>query len=499
MAADPRAPVVVGVGQFLNRVDHGAEPRSPVELALEALSLAEADAGATLAKRAGVVAMAQVFSWRYRDPARLVADAVGADRAATWYPAAGGNTPQMLLNRLGRLVAEGRLEVGVLLGAEAWRTRTGAKRAGTRPQWEHQGGDVVPDWGAEEVFTLGHPAEHARGIVAPVQTYPLFETAIMHAELTEHPGRTVADHLDTVGAMWSRFSEVAAANPHAWNREALTAEEITTPTPSNRWVGWPYTRSMVSNPAVDMASALVVCDLATARAAGIPPERMGFLHSGTEGSDLVMSRRESFTSSPSIGIGGRRALELAGTDLDGVGHLDVYSCFPSAVQLFCRELGLDPLARPLTVYGGLAFGGGPWNNPVGHALASMVDVLRADPGSLGLVTANGGNVDKHAFGVLGTEPPAQGFRHAVPQEEIDAAATPREVLEAYHGPVEVEAWTVMHDRDGAPERLIAACRTPAGERVWGVSNDPGTTSAGVGVDLGGRPGTMQADGTLGLG
>jgi acetyl-CoA C-acetyltransferase len=87
----------------------------------------------------------------------------------------------------------------------------------------------------------------------------------------------------------------------------------------------------------------------------------------------------------------------------------------------------------------------------------------------------------------------------VPQEEIDAAATPREVLEAYQGPVEVEAWTVMHDRDGAPERLIAACRTPAGERVWGVSTDPGTTSAGVGVDLGGRPGTMQADGTLGLG
>ena len=111
-----------------------------------------------------------------------------------------------------------------------------------------------------------------------------------------------------------------------------------------------------------------------------------------------MSERAGFTSSAAIGVAGNRALELAGVGIDDVAHLDVYSCFPSAVQLALRELGIDP-GRQLTVYGGLCFAGGPWNNPVGHAIASMVGVLRDDPGSRGLVTANGGNVEKHAFGV----------------------------------------------------------------------------------------------------
>lgn len=498
MAVDPRSPVVVGVGQFLNRVDRGTEPLSPVGLALEALSLAEADAGTPLAKRADVIAAVDMVSWRYRDPARLVADSVGADDAATWYPGMGGNTPQMMLNRLARLISEGELQVGVLLGAEAWNTRTGAKRTGTKPEWERQGEDVTPDWGAEHTFTMGHPAEHARGIVAPVQAYPLFETAIMHAELTENPGRSVADHIDTVGEMWAGFSRVAAENRHAWRRDRLTGADITSATPQNRYVGWPYTKSMVSNPAVDMASALIICDLATATTTGIPADQMVFVHSGTEGTDLVMSRRESFASSPSIGLGGRRALELAGTDLDGVAHLDVYSCFPSAVELFCREFDLDPLSRPLTVYGGLSFAGGPWNNPVGHALTTMTEVLRGDPGSLGLVTANGGHVDKHAFGVFGTEPPVAGFRHEVPQQEIEAAATPRTVLESREGGVEVEAWTVMHDRDNTPERLLAACLTPDGERLWGVSTDTATMSCAIGFDLGGRGAMIDPDGTLSL-
>jgi len=297
--------------------------------------------------------------------------------------------------------------------------------------------------------------------------------------------------------MWAGFSEVAAANPDAWRREAWTATEITTPGPHNRLVGWPYTKRMVSNPDVDMASALLVCTAGAADAAGVPRDRWVFCHSGTDGTDRVMSERLWFDRSPSIGIGARRALDLAGTTLDEVAHLDVYSCFPSAVELFCEEMDLDPLARPLTVYGGLCFAGGPWNNPVGHALASMVAVLRDDPGSLGLVTANGGNVDKHAFGVLGTEPPTHGFRHDRPQEAIDATGG-RSVLDAWEGPVTVETWTVMHDRDSEPERWHGSCLTASGERVWAVSVDPALMALSTTEDIGGRSGHVDAEGTLRL-
>src|SRR6476469_1976065 len=167
---------------------------------------------------------------------------------------------------------------------------------------------------------------------------------------------------------------------------------------------------MVSSRDLDAASATTLCSVAQAEAAGVPRDRWVFPWAGTDAKDPFLSERPSFTRSSAIGVAGRRALELAGVGIDEVAHLDVYSCFPSAVEIACTELVIS-LDRPLTVYGGLCFAGGPWNNPVGHAIATMVGVLRDDPDAVGLVTANGGNIQKHAFGVYSGRPPADGFRH----------------------------------------------------------------------------------------
>jgi acetyl-CoA C-acetyltransferase len=371
----------------------------------------------------------------------------------------------MLLNRLGAAISRGELDLAVLCGAESGRTRAAAKRAGRELPWTRQGDEIQPDWSDGAPFLMAHPVELERGIVMPTQCYPLFENALWHDS-----GRTLPEHLDVIGRMWAGFSRVAASNPYAWIRQEFTATEITTPSPENRMVGFPYTKRMVSNPDVDMASGLIVCSAQAAADRGIPRDRWVFLHAGTDGTDRKMSERNDFVSSASIRVAGRRVLELAGTDVDEIDHLDLYSCFPSAVQLALRELSI-PIERQLTVYGGLSFAGGPWNNPVGHALCTMVDVLRADPGSTGLVTANGGIVDKHAFGVLSTAPPAGGFRHECPQDQIDAAPT-RAVDGDHDGPATLETWTVLHGRDGSPERAIIAALTPDGARTWANSEDP---------------------------
>jgi acetyl-CoA C-acetyltransferase len=125
----------------------------------------------------------------------------------------------------------------------------------------------------------------------------------------------------------------------------------------------------------------------------------------------------------------------------------------------------------------------------------MVGVLREDPGSLGLVTANGGNVDKHAFGLFGTEPPAAGWRHEEPQAEIEASVTGRRVLTDHQGSVSIEAYTVVHDRDRNRERLIAACLTPDGDRAWGFSTDGELMATAESEDLVGR-GADLGDGAM---
>jgi acetyl-CoA C-acetyltransferase len=229
---------------------------------------------------------------------------------------------------------------------------------------------------------------------------------------------------------------------------------------------------MNSNNDVDMAAAVILCSVEAAQRLGVPDNRWVFPHSGTDCHEhAYISNRDTFSRTPAVELGGRRALELAGVGIDEVAFVDLYSCFPAAVQLGAQSLGLST-DRRLTRTGGLAFAGGPWNNYVMHAIATVVGDLRAQPGARGLVWANGGYVTKHAFGVYGTEPPADGFRHDDPQAEIDAL--PRRDLAAPEeaaGTATIEAYTVMHARDGTPEQGIATCLLDDGRRAWGLSSD----------------------------
>lgn len=487
---DPRTPVVIGVGQLLHRDDD--YETDPIELLALAAELAAHDTGATgLLSRLDTIAVAPIVSWRYGDPAVLLSPRISAKPRLTMYPTMGGNTPQMLMNRLGERIVDGTTDLALLCGAEAYRTRMRARRNDVTLVWQRQDLEsTTPGWSDSGGFDLAHPSELARGIMLPTQAYPLFENALRH-----QAGRTASDQSDHIAEMWSRFSEIAAENPYAWDRNVYSPTEIATVTPHNRMVGFPYTKHMVSNPDVDMSSALVVCSVERAEALGVSRDRWVFLHSGADGADSYLSTRPSFTASPAIRVAGSAALELARCSVDDIAHLDVYSCFPSAVQIACRELDIK-LGRQLTVYGGLCFAGGPWNNPVGHALATMTDVLRNDPGSLGLVTANGGNIQKHSFGVYSSNPPHGVFRTANPQLAIDAEAGPETAEADYEGAVRVETWTVMHGRDGAAARAHAAVRTADDRRGWAVTDDPDVMATMETDDMVDRSATMLADGTL---
>jgi acetyl-CoA C-acetyltransferase len=247
-------------------------------------------------------------------------------------------------------------------------------------------------------------------------------------------------------------------------------------------VGAPYTKVMNSNNDVDMAAAVIVCSAQHAESLGVPRDRWVFPHAGTDCHEhAFISDRDEFFRTPAVEIGSARAMALAGVGIDDIDHIDLYSCFPSAVQLGAKSLGLNPYSdeRQLTQTGGLAFAGGPWNNYVMHAIAAMVRRLRDDAGSRGLVWANGGYATKHAFGVYSTEPPATPFRHDAPQEVIDAlprrsAVAPAD-LDDPSG--RIEAYTVMHERDGSPGTAWAAVRVADGRRMWARDDRPDVAAA----------------------
>ncbi len=488
MSLDALTPVLVGVSQLEQRTDDPRTAREPLDLMIDAVRQAAEDADSpSLLTDASSVRVIRGM-WPYEDPARVVAEAVGNARAETGITTWGGNSVQSVLTESAREIRVGERDIVILTGAECGNTQAKARRAGAELDWAKAPGEPDRRFGVE--LKMRHRVEAQRGIIEPMQMYAIFENAIRHAREESLP-----DHIRRVSELWAGFSRVAADNPHAWIRDALTAEEIRTPSAANRAVSFPYPKFMNSNSNVDQAAALILTSRGKARRLGIPEGKWIHPWAATEGHDTyAVSSRDNLHSAPGLGIAGRRCLALAEIDVADVDHVDVYSCFPSAVQVAATELGLDQ-ERPLTVTGGLTFGGGPLNNYVMHSIARMCEVLRERPGDIGFVTSNGGFLTKHAFGVYSTEAPPHGdFRHAMPQEEIDALPT-REIEAAYEGPVEVESYTVMYDRDG-PSVGLAACRVESGGRTWGNTREADVLSAMVSEEFCGRSARLDERGAL---
>lgn len=485
MDLDPRTPIVVGVGQYKQQLADVTEAKEQYELMVEALRLAAEDAGAPALLSAIDRLMVIGGMWRYPDPGRLIADEVGSPRAQTLLTAMGGNVPQASVSDAAERIAAGHSDVVVVAGGEAIYSKNKLRKMGR--ELGRTGYDLPRAESFGDDIEMSSDHEESLGFIAPTVVYPLFESAVRAAS-----GRSVNDHRVFLSEFWADFNAVAAANPHAWVRTPMTADEIVTPSAGNRMVGLPYTKAMNANSFVDFGGAIIVCSVEKAEAMGVERDRWAFIHSASDGhASYLFSERDNFHTSPAIRHTGTAALDLAGVGIDDIGHMDLYSCFPSVVQITMNELGIAA-GRRVTTTGGLPFFGGPMNSYVVHSIASTVDAVRGDPGSLGFVHANGGYATKHACAVYSAEPPAQPFRRVDVQDEIDQHPT-RRVNEAPDGEGVTESFTVLHGRDG-PERALLTALLSDGSRALAVTADEATMSAMLTEEFVGAQVHLRPDG-----
>lgn len=458
---DPSTPVVVGVGQVVQRTPDLAHPVEPVAAMVHALRAAEQDAGVELLSRADLVSAVPSASWTYGDQAGLVASLVGAEEAGTVQTSPyGGDGAQLAINDAAAQVAAGSAQVVLVCGAEAGATVAALQAQGREPDWTRQPEDAAP----QRVIGVDRPAnneaETGVGLGAPIYVYALLESALRGAA-----GEQVEEHRQRIADLWARHSAIAADNPYAWDPTVRTAEEVATPTPANRAVSGDYTKLMCANLQVDLAAGVVVTSVAAARALGVPQEKWVFLHAGASATDeWFVSERADLASSPAIAAAGAAVLEHAGITARDLGPVDLYSCFPAAVQLGAAAIGLpwDDPARPLSVTGGLTSAGGPGNGYGLHAVATMVPTLRERPEEYGLSSSLGWYATKHALGVYSATPPERRFAHLKPAFDRPA---PRPVRTELDEEALVEAVTVSHDREGRSEGAVVSAIAPDGARV----------------------------------
>lgn len=470
-----RKAVIVGVGQYRRnpKLDGPFEPWEPAAMMAEAIRRAVADArimgdaaADTIGASTTLLACVDPMAWGYADACATVASMAGVNPGAEGLMVPpGGNSPGELLNTLANRIVAGDAEVAILAGSECVFGRRRAIK-------EERALDWTPFEGRRDFLKGQRPltttVESRHGMTGPIHCYPLYENA-----LRAKAGRTVDEHQAFLGTFMARNAAVAATNPYAWFPIAYTAEEVSTPTENNRWVCFPYPKRMNAIMEVDLSAAIIVMSSEEADRRGIPrANQVAFLGGASAIDAWTPCERIDFTSSPAMRAAATQAFEHASLTVDNVDLFDLYSCFPSAIEMALSELGVatdDP--RGATVTGGLAYAGGPGNSYALHGLAAMTERLR-DPrneATVGLVTSLGMTATKHAYNVLSSDPrnwdaaTGQANKVVLPPEQL----TGPELVDETTGEGVIETYTIEFDRTGAAVRSIMIVRLDDGRRTVG--------------------------------
>lgn len=455
-----RIPVIVGVGQVNDRPDQPGDGLDPVGLMAEALRRAERDGAAGLLGDCDSLAVVTQIGWPQLNPVEdALCAALGIDPAhRTHTPGPNGDGPTRLLNDAANRIGAGEAVICAIVGGEA--LRTAGQLAALKPREDGEKPNALRD--APHRRKAGYAQSY--GLTLPVDVYPLYENAARSAW-----GQSLAEGQAESGALWAGMSAVAADNVHAWLSDPVSAEEVVTPSSRNRPIAFPYTKFQIANASVNQGAGFIVTSLAEARRRGIAEDRLihiGYGAAAREDTDFL--KRDSYFSSPSLAVSIERALDLNAVTAADLDHVELYSCFPCVPKMARRVLGW-PVDRPITVFGGLTFGGGPIGNYMSHAIASMVERLRGCPGT-GLLFANGGYATYNHTIILSSEPTGARFPQAYDyQAEADARRGAIPALdEAYDGPVTLETYTVHYDRGGEVRMGTVVARTASGERTLAI-------------------------------
>ena len=493
-------PVLVGCGQLTEKQADG-EGRLPTELMADAARQAGQDAGPAQAifddidtiVAVGLTVDANVspnpLSGLFDNVPKTVANLLGIEAAHYYYTATGGNTPQMLVNHFAEQIAQGQTGTVLLSGAEALRTMLQRfKLQLPFDRWMDSPGGSPTTIGDNRAPVNEHEAGF--DLQTPANAYPLFENA-----LRGKYQRTQAEHQLAMGEIYQRLNAIASANPLAWFPNARSAAEISLAGPDNRYIAYPYTKLLNSVIEVNQGAALILTSEARARELGIAPEKMIYLHGCADGHDhWFISDRVNYHSSPALRKMTDIACKMAGQQVAEMKYFDIYSCFPSALEIACDEFGLahdDP--RGLTLTGGLPYFGGPGNNYGMHAIAEMMNTLRANPSEFGMLNGNGWYVTKHSLGIYSSIPTKGDWQRTSPvdyQAEILQEKGPA-FTETPDGKATIETYTVVHNRQG-PERSIVIGRLQDGRRFMAeTARDQDVLQGLMDDDVLGHAGTVS--------
>ncbi len=455
-------PIIIGAAQYTQHKNE-SHPLDPLSLMVKTSQDAiENTQNKNVVDFIDAVYVLNITSWSYEDaPGELSRQLNIKPKKKVILPDPMGQSPQMLVNQAAKAISDGEHRCILITGGEALYSikKTFKDKP---PQYWPKYKDAKYKRGIKILeFDMKY------GLYWATLSYAIFETALRASS-----GRTVEEHRKYMGKLFERFSRVASKSPFSWTQEFYNAEEITTPTPENRRITYPYTKRMCANNLVDQAGSILIASEEVAEILGINGKNWVYIMGGADFRNInEIYRRPRLDESPAIREGSHLALEQAGLTLNDIDKFDLYSCFPSIVEITMNEIGISKDdTRDLTITGGLPYYGAPLAGYSLLAIINTFDLIRADPSLKVMVVANGGFNTKQSIGIYGSKPPniPWGTRNDLEIQNSILEKELPEPVEKANGRLTVNGYSILYDRLGEPKRGVIIGTLEDGNRTIAI-------------------------------
>ena len=461
-------PVLVGIAAIQQRCANPNDAADAITLMRSAAAKAVDDSG-----NPSIVDSIELITvprgmWTYTNPAALIAEHIGAQRSRTQL-ADFGILQQTLIGKACERIANGDIQAAMVVGGEARYRQLQAQIQQVELNDTAQDDDT-PDSQLTPAAELWSDIEADAGLGMPVGYYAILESALCAAA-----GTSMDSHRDKIARRYQRFSEIAAGNPDAWSHIAgtgtMTASSIRDASDKNRMLAFPYTKLHNSQWNVDQACALLLCSAGLAAALDIPRERWVYPLASSESNQMLnVAQRPKLAESVAARLAAEHVLEHANKTVDDIDFIELYSCFPAAVNLYINALGISD-ERDVTVSGAMPFAGGPVNNFFLQASVALAKKLREHSNSYGLASCVSGMFTKQAYGLWSSTEPSTAFKFVDVSADVSEAQQAMTLVEPHQGEVKVVGCTVLFDNN-KPERFVAVCEYPDATRTVSYTRDP---------------------------
>ena len=398
--------------------------------------------------------------WRYRDPGKWIAEKNNFSNAKTSVNKI-GVLQQHLINNTCNKIIKGEIRAGLILGGESRAKMIAALKEGV--EYKEMELSTNPDQYVKAKDDLyGEGEAEALGLMA-VGYY-----AVMESAMRKSKSLTLKEHEDYLGSMYAEFSEIASKNQYAASDKSISKDQIMLANNDNKPMAYPYNKYHCTSWNVSQASAILICEEELADQLNISKQKRIYPMASSETNHMIaLIQRPSLINSAGLKLASEKINEVVDENSINLDFIDLYSCFPVAVQQFENVLNLNTKISK-TITGAMPFAGGPLNNYMLHATVQALLKLRNQSGN-SLITGVSGMMTKQSFCLWSSEY-QMPFYHVDVTKKAQQLDKPIPISKAKHGNGIVIGYTVLYEGT-QPSLGVFYIEDSQGERKVVTSQD----------------------------